>query len=604
MIKNLLLGLAAFFPVFASDPGCPRYPASERTELIQQLDLERAAAIYAARPGKEKAKSAIARNGFIDQHIFSKMEADGVSPAELADDAMFLRRASIDLTGRIPSPERAAAFLADPSPGKRAAYIEELLNSPAYTDQFTLYFGNKFEVTSRYYSYVGLTGRNLFHQFLRDFVGRDRPYNQVVTEMLTATGDADEVGAANFLSRGFQQGDPIQDTWDTLTDRVTVRLLGYKTECVSCHAGRGHLEQINLWLAGRRREDFWRMSAFFSRMNMILRPADAFNQRLGFFYSDRSSGGYYATVSPNSPGPRPPRTGGPYEPVYITTGEQPATGAWRKEFARMLTSDRQFAKAAVNYLWAYLFNYGLVDPPEAWDLARVDAKNPPPAPWTLQVTHPELLEQLADYFIQNNYSIKAVIRLIANSSAYQLSSKYEGAWRPQYVRYFAKHLSRRLTSEEFYDALQVSTETGAPMYIPGFDTPLQYANQLPDPSEPRSDANIRVLLDTFGRGDWWNVRRDPSPTILQLLYSMNSSQIVLRTFATNPNSPTTRAGRLADSDAPDEEVVRQMFLATLSRYPSAGETAAVVAMKRGTRLDWVSDLQWALLNKLDFIFNY
>ncbi|MCS7026488.1 MAG: DUF1549 and DUF1553 domain-containing protein [Bryobacteraceae bacterium] len=588
----------------AGDPGCSRYPAAERTELFRQLELERMAWEWATRAGKQPTRSAIPRNNFIDQHIFGKMEADGVPPAPLSSDAEFLRRVSLDLTGRIPTPEEAEAFFEDHTPNKRQLLIEKLLASPAYVDQFTLYFGNRFEVTSGYYSYIGLTGRNVFHRFLRDFVQRDRPYNEVVTEMLTARGDADLVGPANFLSRAWQDGDPIQDTWDTLTDRVTVKFLGFKTECISCHHGRGHLEQINLWLTRQSRESFWRMAAFFSRMNMTRLGADAFNQRMRFFFTDRDSGGYYATVNANSPGPRPLRYGGPYEPRYITSGEEPKNGQWRQELARILTQDRQFAKATVNYLWAYMFNYGLVDPPDGWDLARVDPKNPPPAPWTLQVTHPELLEQLADFFIRNHYSIKSVLRLIANSNAYQLSSKYPGTWRVSYTRYFAKHIPRRLSAEELFDALQIATQTETPMFVPGFDQPLYYANQLPDPTEPRSDGGVLEFLNTFGRGDWWNNKRDASPTILQLLYTMNSGQTVLRTFASRADSPINRAARLAESKASDEEVIRELFLATLTRYPTPEEMATVQRMKMGTRLDWISDLQWALLNKLDFIFNY
>lgn len=588
----------------AADPGCSRYPAAERTELQKQLDLQRLTSEFASRSGKQPVRGTIVRRNFIDTHIFNKMEMDGVASAPLTTDAEFLRRISIDLNGRIPAPEQAEAFFRDSATDKRAKLIEQLLASPAYVDQFTLYFGNRFEVTSGYYSYVGITGRNQFHRFLRDFVSRDRPYNQVVTEMITAQGDSDQVGASNFLNRAWQQGDPIQDTWDTITDRITVRLLGYKTECISCHAGRGHLEQINLFLTGKKREEFWQMSAFFSRMNMTLVSTDAFNQRWRFYYTDRSAGGYHSNVNVNSPGPRPARNGGPYEPRYLTTGEEPQNGDWRAEFARLLTKDRQFAKAAVNYLWAYFFNYGLVDPPDGWDLARVDPKNPPPAPWALQVTHPELLEELADYFISNNYSIKSVARLLVNSSAYQLSSNYPGTWRAEYTRYFAKHIPRRLAAEELYDALQISTQTETPMFVPGFDAPLYYANQMPDPTEPRSDPAVVEFLNSFGRGDWISNRRDPSPTILQLLYTLNAPQIVLRSFASRPDSPVNRAAKLADSKLSDEEVIRQLYLATLTRYPTQEELATVVRMKQGNRLDWISDLQWALLNKLDFIFNY
>lgn len=600
----ILLAMLGAVVSGASDPGCPQYPAALRTELLTQLESERDFFQFSTRVGKKAVRSAVKRNNLVDDQILGKMDADGVVPAGLTSDAEFLRRVSIDLTGRIPTPEEAVTFFNDTDTAKRGKLIERLLGSPAYTDQFTLYFANKFEVTSGYYSYIGLTGRSLFNKFLRDFVGRDRPFNQVATEMITASGDADLVAPANFLSRGWQEGDPMQDTYDTLTDRVTVRMLGFKTECISCHGGRAHLEQINLWLSRRTRDEFWRTSAFFSRMNMTRISTDAFNQRLRFFYTDRDSGGYTSSVNVGAPGPRPARYGGPYEPRFILNGEEPQNGEWRKEFARIVTGNRQFAKATVNYLWAYLFNYGLVDPPDGWDLSRVDPKNPPPAPWALQVTHPELLDQLADYFIANNYSIKSVLRLLANSTAYQLSSKYEGKWDPAYTRYFAKHIPRRMAAEELFDALAISTQTETPMFVPGFEEPLLYANQLPDPTEPRSDSLILEFLNTFGRGDWWNNKRDPQPNILQLLYNMNGGQTVLRSFASNPSSPTNRPGRLAQSKMSDEEVVREMFLATLTRYPTEQELATVLRMKQGTRLDWISDLQWALLNKLDFIFNY
>src|SRR5581483_1482815 len=130
-----------------------------------------------------------------------------------------------------------------------------------------------------------------------------------------------------------------------------------------------HLEQINLWLSVHRREQFWRQSAFFSRMQMTPISIDAFNQQMRFMIVERSSGGYPSVVNPQSPGPRPTRSGGPYDPMYIYSGEQPASGEWRRELARMVTSDRQFARAAVNYLWAHFFTTGIVDPPDGWDLA-------------------------------------------------------------------------------------------------------------------------------------------------------------------------------------------------------------------------------------------
>jgi hypothetical protein len=598
----------ALIPILATaqDTNCPSYPQSERTELQRSIELDQLAAHYAASVRKSKAgriANAVVRSNFIDNRIFDKMDQDRVLSAGPSGDAEFLRRVSVHLTGRIPSSEKVKAFLADTATEKRARLIEELLASPAYNDQWTLFFSNRFQVTSGYYNYIGLQGRNLFHKFLRDFVTRDRSYKDVVTEMLTASGDADANGPANFLIRAWQDGDPIQDTWDTATDRMTTRILGLKTECISCHDGRNHLEQINVFMTQRRRSEFYGMSAFFSRTTYQRLNVDGFGQRARFFLVDRPAGAYSSAVDPNNPGPRPTRTGGPYTPKWMLSGETPQSNEWRGDLARILTSDRQFARATVNYLWAALFNYGLVDPADGWDLARLDPAKPPQG-WPAQLLHPELLDELADHFIANNYSVKALLRLMANSSAYQLSSRYDGQWRPEFTRYFAKHQPRRLAAEEMWDAISSATDTQTPMTVFGFDEPLYYANQLPDPTEPRSHGSVVNFMNLFGRGDWWTVGRNSDPSLLQLLYTMNDSQVVLRTFASRADATPNRVARVAAMPVSDEEAIQELFLSTLSRRANSEELAAVMARKKGARIDWMADLQWALLNKLDFIFNY
>ncbi len=355
-------------------------------------------------------------------------------------------------------------------------------------------------------------------------------------------------------------------------------------------------------MAVRRRSEFMRMSAFFSRMNMNVIPVDAFNQQNRVIISDRPVGSYHGYVNSNNPGPRPSRVGAPYEPVFMLTGEKPRGGNWREEFARMLVSDRQFARAAVNYLWAHFFTVGIVDPPDAWDLGRINPKQPPAAPWGLHPTHPELIEALADEFIRSNYSVRRMIRLMVESNAYQLSSRYPGEWKPEFAPYFAKHFPRRLLAEEIYDAVITATRTEAPMSVQGFDKPVLYATQLPDPTEPSQDFNVRNFLTNFGRGDWWQLPRNSTTTVIQVLYFMNDSAINNRTF--DNRGMNTRVSTLLRSTASDDELVRQMFLATLGRDPAEHEMATVNAAKIDDRERWLSNLQWVLLNKLDFIFNY
>src|SRR5262249_20353766 len=155
--------------------------------------------------------------------------------------------------------------------------------------------------------------------------------------------------------------------------------------------------------------------------------------------SDRDYGTYSGSVPASNPGNRPARLGAVVTPVFFSSGEEPQSGEWRSELGRMITTNRQFARAAANYFWEYFFGHDIVDPPEAWDLDRVDPKRALPPDWPMQNSPPELLERLADAFIQNGYRLKPLIRQIVTSQAYQLSSRYEGDWQPAYVKYFARH---------------------------------------------------------------------------------------------------------------------------------------------------------------------
>ncbi|HLH16644.1 MAG TPA: DUF1553 domain-containing protein [Bryobacteraceae bacterium] len=600
----LLLAVGLFtVAAAATDPYCPAYPPDARARWKEAEARLRAFRSYSAAHvhAQVRGKVVLANMpNLIDQYIFGKMQADGVAPAPQSGDSEFLRRVYLDLTGRLPTVQQAQDFLNSTDPGKRPALVEQLLASPAYIDKWTLFYGNLFQVTSGYYNLISIQSRNLFNQYLREFVSSDRSWADVAREILTASGDSYQTGPPNYMVRGIQQGDPIQDTWDTLTDQNTVAFLGLKTLCVSCHDGRGHLEQINLFLAPKKRTDFWGMSAFLSRMGMDQVPIDDYFQRYHVILMDASSGGYPAWVDPNNPGPRPARYGGPYSPVFMLTGETPATGQYRSELARMITSNRQFARAAVNYIWAAMFTQGIVDPPGQWDIMRIDPNNPPPAPWTIQPTHPELINALADEFVSSNYSIKHMIRLMANSQAYQLSSQYGGTWNPVYDQYFARHIARRLAAEEVYDAVAQATMTAYPMEVEGYSAPINYAGQLPDPTEPRNDGTVQNFLNTFGRGDWWNNPRNSTSTIIQALFMMNDNSVNFRTFTGKPN----RVVWLLSQNLSDTDAINNMFLAALSRYPTAAEMQAINQDRTGTRDQWFTDIQWALLNKLDFLFNH
>src|SRR5262249_12756195 len=168
---------AAFPP---ADPNCPSYPEQLRVRWSAAIERDRAVSdFHRIAPLRHAAVTInVPRNNFIDELLFAKMSADGVAPAPLTTDSEFVRRAYVDLTGRIPQPDKTLAFLKDTSTTKRTQLIDELLGSDAYVSQFTLYFNNRFLVTRGNGSNVRLVGRNLYYNFLRDFVARDRPYNE------------------------------------------------------------------------------------------------------------------------------------------------------------------------------------------------------------------------------------------------------------------------------------------------------------------------------------------------------------------------------------------------------------------------------------------
>lgn len=596
--------------LLGADPGCPRYPSAQRTEMAESLELDRSYEMLGRQRRTAQSvaagrRAAESRSNFIDQRLFAKMAADNVQPASPASDAEFLRRVSVDLTGRIPTPEAAEAFLASTDPDKRLKLIDSLLNSDAYSDQLTLFFLNKFRVTRNHES-ISVPARNTFYEFVRGFVKSDRPYDQFVRELLAANGEVDTQPGTQFFARWMDVNGPIQDSWDDITDKITTTFMGFKTECVSCHNGRAHLEKINVWLSRRTRQQFWQTSAFLSRMYYIRWSDDVIGFRPRIILIDRDYGSYSGSVNPSNPGNRPARTSAVVDPQFVLNQARPKTENWRADLGEIITSDKQFARATVNHLWANFFGHGIVDPPEAWDFTRTDPSVAPPEGFPSQNSHPELLEDLADFFIRNNYQLKPLIRQMLASDAYQLSSRYEGDWQPVYVRYFAKFEPRRLAAEALYDSLITATRTEQPMTIAGMANALNYANQLPDAAEPSTDFRVVDFLNQAGRGNWVTIDRSEEPTILGLLFSMNEAQVVQRSLGTSSAAISSRNQVLRIDAMPitDEEAIRKMYIATLTRWPSDAEMATVLRYRSGPRAQWLSDLQWALLNKLDFTFNY
>ncbi len=574
--------------------------------------------------------------GSIDSYIFADLQTNAITPAPRTTDWEFVRRITLDLTGRIPTADRVLTFVADTAPDKRAKLIEELLAKPEWIDKWTMYFGDLYQNTTTKAT-TGVnrfaTGRNAFHQWIRDSLSSGKPYNQMATELIAATNDNTyNDGPSNFLVGSVVSMGPNQDIMDQMAATTFDTFMGMThVNCLLCHNGRGHLDSINLWATQTTRYQAWQLASFMSHTSAARVPVTTGNNNIYYWSLLNNQKNYTTDYALNTTtGNRPARVapagckaGQPcytVPPQYILNGASPKPGGdYRAALAGYMTGDFQFARATVNYLWAYFFGRGMVDPPDTFDPARLDPNNPPPAPWTLQPTNARLLNALAQHFIDSNFNLKALMREIVNSDTYQLSSRYPGQWSAAWEPYFARKFVRRLWGEEIIDgvvqtsgsypcAAVMSGACATPGYIVTGWTDLNmgnpsYAMQFPDVINTNGTTN--TFLDSFLRGNRDDQPRRSDGSILQALNLMNASLVESKLALTGVTASPLIAGSVALSNT---DAVNKLFLTILSRYPSAAEMSTAMASlptaNGAARNSAIQDLAWSLYNKVDFVFNY
>jgi hypothetical protein len=541
---------------------------------------------------------------FIDSEIFGKMVKDGVRWTGPSTDTEFLRRVTLDLTGEIPSPDDVKAFLTDPSADKRAKAIDRLLASDAFVDRWTMWFGDlvqNVQVASA--TVESYPGRDAYYRFIRDSIRNRKPYDQMVREAIAGIGKSFTNGETNYFVRDQQNNGPIQDTYDNESASTGQRFLAMPLQCLSCHNGLGHLEQVNSAMSKRTRYDFWKNAAFFAQVT-ITRAKDPTTNQQETTLADNTTGRYMLNTTSGNKTPRTPINGLDHvDPEFFLGGDTPRSGeARRVAYGRILTANPQFARAAVNYLWKEIFGVGIVEPVDSFDLNRQDPATLANGA-TLQPTHPQLLTQLANAFVSNQYDLRAILRTMVMSNTYQLSSRYTaGTWSETWTPYYARHYPRRLMSEEVLDAIVKATGVGITINLTTAQaqtaTQVTKAMQLPDPTE---GGAFRTLLNNFGRGNRDDDPRASDSSIVQALSLMNDNNVVSRVRASNPAS--TVAKTLAATKDPGA-IADTLYLATLARYPDASERVnAINYLKSGDINRKTEDLQFALLNKLEFLFN-
>jgi hypothetical protein len=552
-----------------------------------------------------------ARKNFIDEYIFGRMERDGIQPAPQVDDQAFLRRLFLDLTGRPPSPEQVRAFAYDTNTAKRDVIADALVGNVEFINKWTMFLGDLFKNNANSTNVVRyFQGRDAFHVYLKDALTRNKPYNQIVSEIITANGDNWVDGAGNWLIGGTIAMGPVQDTYDGQAVNAAQMFLGLNAvDCVLCHDGARHLEGVNVWAAQQTRANMWGLSAFFARTRMTRQVVSQNPQYAKWIVSEAATGEYQLnTMTGNRSARTAQNRVTTVAPKYPFTGEQiPANANRRVALANMIVNDPQFARAIVNYVWEKLMVVAFVSPSNGFDLARLDPRNPPPAPWTLQPTNPELLQELSQWFRDNGYDLRKLIATIVKSNAYQLSSDYPGTWKPEYVPYYARKFARRLDAEEIHDSI-VKVAGVVPTYSLDYNAseyplpPVNWAMELPDTTEPRSNGAVAQFLNSFGRGDRDQTRRDTSGSPLQALNMMNNAFVMNRIHNANNGSTVQQLWRQTSDQL---GIIEGLYLATLNRFPTAEEIPiAVAVMRRLGNQRGAESLQWALLNKLEFLYSY
>jgi hypothetical protein len=551
--------------------------------------------------------SSAAEANLIDLYIFEKMASDQVPAAEISSDPEFLRRVHLDLTGRLPEADAARKFLAAKDPAKRQKLIDSLIpalpvmgmrsvKEAPFLDRWTYFFCDLFRNGE-----VLEEGINTFYDYIYKSLTLNLPYDEFVRDMITASAVSTwTTGSANLIARSHVfEGDGymmnFEDTDDEIAINTTRLFLGVDLECVSCHNGKGHLEKINLWLASKQRADLWRQASFFGKT--FIGPV--YGRSPQFLVKDSRKGYDLTSVSSL----RPPRSRtADVTPAFILDGGHTQAGeSDRQAYARMITSHPQFARATVNLFWAELMGRGIVDPPFAFDLARQDPSHPPPAPWTIQPSHPELLDALADDFRSHGYDLRRLIRTIASSRAYQLSSRAPAGWRTAHDSYYARRIVRRMSAEQMWDAVGQVTGVFPALNVTFSAKKVQYLMQARSPQDiDRSDHRLYKALQFFGQCDRYQAEATRRPSMLQAAVLLNDASLRDRVKV----QKGSRLESLLNAENPksNEQVVDELFYAALARPASEEERKIGVDLLREYRTQGAEDLMWALVNRLDFLF--
>ncbi len=535
----MALGVVFLFGLMAQGADDPR---SEKSEKKESPRLRLSAC--------ELAQS-------IDAALTKSLEKNTPLPSPV-DDATFLRRVSLDLTGKLPTPKEIEAFVADTDPNKRAKKIDQLLNSESYAVNWGRYWRDA--LTYHTPASANYLRWELFNSWLVEQVRKNRPWNEIVTALVTATGVNDECGPVNYLTA--QYGNPIEIAGTT--SRV---FLGVQIQCAQCHNAK-----TEPW----KREQFHELVAFFGRAK-IIQHKDVNGRGTPYAIEGREDGQYQMTAK---------REVGKLisMPPRFLTGESISMDASDKErrlaLARFLTSPKNpwFARAYVNRMWTALMGWGFY--PGVNDLGA-----------NTQPKLPEVLDLIAKEWIATGYDMKWLFGTLANTQAYQrrLEPRPHGDSEAMPLPTVCPN---RLRPEQVFEEMVRAL---------GFD---ENDKNIPAPAPSEAPAvsrhtGLRHMI-------YYAFKVDPSlpvdevqGTIPQALLMMNS--VLVNTYVAG--SGKTFLAEAFDKKMGDDDILLGLYERTLARRPTAEELKICQSymQKVNNRKEALEDVFWSLINSTEFL---
>ncbi len=528
--------------------------------LARYLGVVSSSFITVPRESDGKPYPEILTNNFIDEFVAAKLKKLNVRASELSSDSEFVRRIYLDTVGKLPTSDEVKEFLADSNPEKRSRLIDTLMETPEWVDLRTLKMADMLRVHPRRLGNgeFGDRAAVIFHEFIRDSVAENTPYNKFVHDVLTATGSTYQNGPTNYYRIERQPSGRAETTAQVF--------LGIRLSCARCHK-----HPFDEWTT----DDYWNFAAFTGKVNT--RGGELYQELVVY----HNPGG--RVINQSVQGNR----GQVAQPTFL--GGETLPEAYREDaiqhLADWITADSNpyFAKATVNRLWSYYFGRGIVDPVD-------DMRATTPA------SVEGLLEALAEEFIRSGYDTKHIIKLMLNSRTYQLSAK-PNETNELDDRFFSRFMPRPMMAQVLLDVLNDVTGKSEkygryPEGTRAIELPLPVGNRF---------------LSLFGRSNREFLGNlDPllEPTLTQALHIINSPYVNGKLRDGN-GTITELLEPKSGEKLPPAELVTELYLMTLSRLPTEVELEkATTYLTEGSKeREDTEDLLWALISSRAFLFN-